>query len=172
MSTDRWRDKEEVVHVHSGILLSHKKEHVWLSSNKVDEPRAYYAVMCVRKTQTNTVYQHTNMDSGKGALMSLSAGQQWTRRLREQTVDAGWGGGDSGKDGGSHGETHASPYAEWDNQWKSAVWHRELKPVRCENLEGGGGAGGGREVQEGGHICIHVPTASSCWYMAETNTIL
>ena len=26
-----------------GLLLSHKKEGIWLSSNKVDEPRAYYA---------------------------------------------------------------------------------------------------------------------------------
>ena len=25
-----------------GILLSHKKEHIWVSSNEVDEPRAYY----------------------------------------------------------------------------------------------------------------------------------
>ena len=38
---DRWVDKEEVVHVHNGTLLSHKKEHVWVSSNGVDEPRAY-----------------------------------------------------------------------------------------------------------------------------------
>ena len=29
-------------HTHSGILLSHKKEHIWVSSNKVDEPRVYY----------------------------------------------------------------------------------------------------------------------------------
>ena len=33
--------KEVVVHIHSGILLSHKKECVWVSSNKVDEPRVY-----------------------------------------------------------------------------------------------------------------------------------
>ena len=24
------------------LLLSHKKEHIWVSSNEVDEPRAYY----------------------------------------------------------------------------------------------------------------------------------
>ena len=27
---------------HNGILLSHKKEHIWVSSNEVNEPRAYY----------------------------------------------------------------------------------------------------------------------------------
>ena len=32
------------------------------------------------------------MDSGKAALMKLSAGPQWRCRYREQTVDAGCGG--------------------------------------------------------------------------------
>ena len=43
MSIDRWMDKEAVVHIHNGIFLSYKKEHIWASSNEVDEPRAYYA---------------------------------------------------------------------------------------------------------------------------------
>ena len=29
-----WLDKEAVVHIHSGILLSHKKECIWVSSNE------------------------------------------------------------------------------------------------------------------------------------------
>ena len=41
MSIDRRMDKEAVVHTYNGILLSHKKEHIRVSSN-VDEPRAYY----------------------------------------------------------------------------------------------------------------------------------
>ena len=28
--------------MHDGLLLSHEKEGVWVSSNEVDEPRAYY----------------------------------------------------------------------------------------------------------------------------------
>ena len=43
MSIDRWMDKEVVVHIHNGILLSHKKEHIWVGSNEVGEPRAYYS---------------------------------------------------------------------------------------------------------------------------------
>ena len=31
-----------MVHIHNGILPSHKKEHIWVSSNEVDEPRVYY----------------------------------------------------------------------------------------------------------------------------------
>ena len=42
MSIDRWMDKEAMVHIYNGILLSHKKEHIWVSPNEVDEPRAYY----------------------------------------------------------------------------------------------------------------------------------
>ena len=44
MSINRWVDKEAVVHIHSGILLSHKKEHVWVNANEVDKPGAYYGV--------------------------------------------------------------------------------------------------------------------------------
>ena len=42
MSIYRWMGKEAVVHIHNGILLSHKKEWLWVSSNEVDEQRAYY----------------------------------------------------------------------------------------------------------------------------------
>ena len=51
--------------------------------------------------------------------------------------------------------------AGWDkastNFQEFVVWLRELKPVPCDNLEGWDGM-----RCEGG----------SCWYMAETNTIL
>ena len=33
-------DKEAVVHIYSGVLLSHKKEHVEGRFNEVEEPRA------------------------------------------------------------------------------------------------------------------------------------
>ena len=42
MSTDRWMDKEAVVHVYNGVLLSHKKECIWVSFNEVDKPLDYY----------------------------------------------------------------------------------------------------------------------------------
>ena len=40
ISIDRWMDKEVVVF--NGILLSYKKECIWVSSNEVNEPRYYY----------------------------------------------------------------------------------------------------------------------------------
>ena len=46
----------------------------------------------------------------------------------------------------------------------------ELKQGLYNNLERWDGEGVGREVQEGGDICISM--ADSCWYLAENNKIL
>ena len=35
-------DKKVVVHIHNRILLSYLKEHIWVSSNEVDETGANY----------------------------------------------------------------------------------------------------------------------------------
>ena len=36
-------DKEVLLHICNGIGLSFKKEHIWVSSNEVDETGVYYA---------------------------------------------------------------------------------------------------------------------------------
>ena len=46
MSFNRWMDNEVVVHIYNEILLSYKKECIWVSSNEVDETRDYYTVKC------------------------------------------------------------------------------------------------------------------------------
>ena len=58
MSFGRRMDKEGVVHIHNGILLSYKKEHIWVSSNKVDETGAYYTEWS--KPERKTPIQYTN----------------------------------------------------------------------------------------------------------------
>ena len=35
-------NKKVVVHIHNGLSLSYKKERIWVSSNEVDQPTAYY----------------------------------------------------------------------------------------------------------------------------------
>ena len=35
-------DKDVVVHIHNRILHKYKNEHIWVSSNEVDETGAYY----------------------------------------------------------------------------------------------------------------------------------
>ena len=42
MSVDREMDKEVDVHIYNGILLSHKREQIWVSWTEVDEARACY----------------------------------------------------------------------------------------------------------------------------------
>ena len=47
-----------------------------------------------------------------------------------------------------------------ESQGEFAVWLRKLKQGLCINLEGWDGKGDGKEVHEGGDICILV--ADSC----------
>ena len=42
VSINREMDKEEVVHIYNGILLSHKKERNWVICRDVDGPRDFY----------------------------------------------------------------------------------------------------------------------------------
>ena len=59
----------------------------------------------------------------------------------------------------SNMETYITKY-KIDSQWEFAVWLRQLKQGVRIKLEGWDGEGDGREVQEGGDICI--PMADSC----------
>ena len=72
-----------------------------------------------------------------------------------------------------YGESNMETYitiCKTDSQWEFAVWLRELNQGFCDNQRGWDGEGDGREMQEGGDICI--PMADSCWYLAENNKIL
>ena len=44
-----------MVHAYAGILLSHKKEHILVSSDEVDEPgvRLYYCITSVIQTEVS-----------------------------------------------------------------------------------------------------------------------
>ena len=78
---------------------------------------------------------------------NLSAGQQWRNRHREQT----YGHGEREGEGETYGESNMETYitiCKIDSQQEFAVWLRKLKQGLCIHLEGWGGEGGGREVQE------------------------
>ena len=56
-----------------------------------------------------------------------------------------------------YGESNMETYItihKIDTQWEFALCLGELKQGLCINLEGWDGEGDGREVQEGGDICI------------------
>ena len=59
MSIDRWMDKKGVVHIYNGILLSYKKEHIWVSPNEVDEPGAYYTEWSKSERERQILYINT-----------------------------------------------------------------------------------------------------------------
>ena len=56
MAISRRMEKEAVVHIHNGILLSYKKEHIWLSPNEVDETGAYYIEWSKSERETPIQY--------------------------------------------------------------------------------------------------------------------
>ena len=58
MSTNRGMDEEDVVHIYNEILLSNKKEHIWVSLNKVDEARAYYKEWSQKEKNKYCVLTH------------------------------------------------------------------------------------------------------------------
>ena len=51
---DRWMDKEDVVHIHSGILLNHKKEWNHAICSNMDGPRDYHTK--VSQTEKDKYY--------------------------------------------------------------------------------------------------------------------
>ena len=59
MSISRWKDKEVVVHIHNGIWLNYKKEHILVSSNEVDEHRTYYTEWSKSERERQIPYIHT-----------------------------------------------------------------------------------------------------------------
>ena len=59
MSIDTLMYREVVVHVYNGILLSHKKEHMWVSSHEVDEPRACYTEWSKLEREKQISYVNT-----------------------------------------------------------------------------------------------------------------
>ena len=45
-----------MVHRHNGVLLSYKKECIWVSFNEVDEPRAYYTEWSKSERERQILY--------------------------------------------------------------------------------------------------------------------
>ena len=66
MSINRWINKEVVVHIHNGTLLSHKKECIWVSSSEVDEPRAYYTEWRKSEREKQILYINAHIRNLEG----------------------------------------------------------------------------------------------------------
>ena len=94
--------------------------------------------------------------------MNLFAGQQGRNRHREQNYGHE---GVEREEGERYGESNMETYitickiCKIDSQWNFLYGSGNSNEL-CINLEGWDGEGDGREVQEGGDICI--PMADSC----------
>ena len=87
-------------------------------------------------------------------LKDLFARQQWRSRLRDQTYGHGERGGEGEMYGGSNVETYFT-ICKIDSPWEFSVHLRELRQGLCDNLEGWGGDGNGRDAQEAGAMCTY-----------------
>ena len=145
MSTSRWMDKEAVIHLYNGILLSQKNKCIWVSPNEEDEPRACYTEWNKSEKQISYVstyiwnvekwcwwpyLQGGSRDADRG-VETWPVGKERVGQLRQQ-----------------HRQIHAAA-RERDSQWGAAAWHRGLSWRSVTTWEGGAG----REA-EGADICI------------------
>ena len=97
-------DKEDVVYIDNEILPSHKKEHIWVSSNEVDEPRAYYTEWSQKeknKYHTDTYIWNLKRWDWWNYLQGSSGDTDIENRL----MDMGKWGGEEGE-GGMYGESN------------------------------------------------------------------
>ena len=89
-------EKEVVVHIHNGILLSYKKERIWVSSNEEDEPGAYYTEWSKSERERQILYinAHTwNLEKWyRRSYMQGSKGDTDVKRRLLDSVGKGEGG--------------------------------------------------------------------------------
>ena len=104
-------------------------------------------------------------------LKGLFAGQPWGKRHKELKDLWTWGEERRGE-GEMYRKSNLETYitiCKKESQGEFALCLRELKQGLCFNLEGWDGEGDGREVKDGGNICI--PMADSYGGLTEDNKI-
>ena len=83
VSMDRGMDKEDVVHMYNGILLSHQKEWIHAICSNMDGPRDYHT-KTDRERQISYDITYTGNLKKYNKLANITKKQQ-THRHREQT---------------------------------------------------------------------------------------
>ena len=138
MSIERWMDKEVVVHIYNGILLSHKKECIWVSSDEMDEPRTYYTEWSESERERQTSYLNTHKQTlEKWYWRIYLQGSSGETDIENRLMDMGRGGERGGEVemcGKSNMETYITT-CKIDSQREFAVCLKKLKHGLCINLE-------------------------------------
>ena len=100
-------DKEVVVHIHNGILLSHKRngfESVpmrWMNLESIIQSKSRQ-----KEKDKYRILTHIYMESRKMLLNSLFTGQQWRNSQREYTYRHG----ERGREGEMYGKSNMETY--------------------------------------------------------------
>ena len=178
MYINRWMDKKVVLYTHThththtqnGVLLSHKKDLIWVSSSEVDEPKAY----CTEWSKSEREKQKAYINA---YIWNLEKLYWWTYlqgRNRDAVIEKRLIDTVKRKERVGRTERVALKYIRyhmWNRQlagssyviqgaWPRALWWSKWwDRVR-----------GGREAQEEGDICQLM--ADSHCRAAESNTTL
>ena len=150
MSINRWMDKEAVVHIYNGILLSHKKEHIWVSSKEVDEPRPYYKEWSKSEREIKLLHTDTyiwNLKRWYWWIYYQDSNGEIDIENRPMNIKGG-----EEEEGAIYGESNMETYitiCKINSQWEFAVWLRELKQELCDKKGGMWREMGGRFGREG-----------------------
>ena len=109
MPIDRWMDKEDVVHIYNGILLSHKKERNWVICRDVDEYRDCHAEWSKSEREKQILYINTYMwNLEKWYRWTGLQGRNWDTDAENKRMDTK--GGSSGGGGGMNWEIGIDMY--------------------------------------------------------------
>ena len=110
MSIDRM-DKDAMAHIYDEILLSYKKECIWVSANEVGEPRAYYTKWSKSEREKWALYINTqkwNLERQYwGTYLQSKNGDT---DIENRLTDMGVGEGERGMNGESSMGAYTLPY--------------------------------------------------------------
>ena len=152
-TTGRWMDKEVVVHIYNGILLSYKKEWIWVRSNELHEPGACYTEWSESERERQILYINAYIwNFERQYQWSYRQGSKGDTDVKNRVLDStGEGGG--GMICENSPETCTLTYIKQTTSASSLHEAGPPKLVLWDTLEGWGGEGGGRRAQdEGGHM--------------------
>ena len=136
-SADRWMDKELwYIYIHNGILLSYNKEHIWVSSNELDEPRAYYTEWSKSERETQILYINAYIwNLERWYQWSYMWGNKGDRDVNNRILDS-VGEGEGGMIWENSTETSTSPYVKQMTSTSSTNEAGYPKLVLWDNSEG------------------------------------
>ena len=101
-------DKEAAVHGYDGILLSYKKEYIWVSANEVDEPRAYYTEWSRSEREKLILYVNPYMKNlERYHWWTYCQGSNGNADTENRLTDMG---GEGEGEGGTNGESSVEAY--------------------------------------------------------------